>query len=93
MKAHQVPQGTVDVTEILAYLRQDYYMDKREVSRYLSVSVRTVEGLKDLPRFRVGSKVLFKRSEVDRWMMKHRETDREDLDRVTEAVKEMLRGE
>ena len=93
MKVPQLPQGTVDVTEILAYLRQDYYLDKREVAKYLSVSVRTVEGLKDLPRFRVGSKVLFKRSEVDRWMMKHRDTDKEDLDRVTDAVKEILRGE
>ena len=87
------PQGTVSVTEILAYLSQDRYMSKSEAADYLGLSVSNIEKqLGGIPHFRVGAKVLFRKSELDRWMEAHREASRDlDLNRLAdEAVRAVL---
>ena len=87
------PRGTVSVQEVLAYLDRDRYMPKSEAAAYLGISVSNIEKqLVSLPHFRVGAKVLFRKSELDRWMEKHREKPADvDLDRIAdEALRAIL---
>jgi excisionase family DNA binding protein len=68
------PEGTVPVTEILAYLAQDRYLSKKEAAKYLALSIRTLDSrLHEIPHFRVGKKRLFKKSELDEWIEHYRE--------------------
>jgi len=53
------------------------WMDLRALTGYVCVSERTVrtwihEGTDPLPAYRVGKKILLRRSEFDRWMERHR---------------------
>jgi len=55
---------------------EDGYLDLRRLSRYASISVRRLRDLiKDpaqpLPVFRVGAKILVKRSDFDGWLERH----------------------
>ena len=62
-------QGTIDICEVLRYLEQDRYLGKRAAVAYLSLSARTLQGrLDEIPHFRVGRKILFRKSELDAWM-------------------------
>lgn len=64
--------GTVSVQEILAYIQSDYYMTKTGLSSYLSISPRTIENLMDeIPYYKLGRRVLFRKSEIDQWMQRH----------------------
>jgi excisionase family DNA binding protein len=83
----------VSVKEILGYLTQDRYMGKREAAAYTGLSTRTLESnLDEIPHFRVGKKILFKKSELDRWMETHREGDSHSLDRIVDGAIESLKG-
>ena len=62
------------MSEVLVYLAGDRYLDKRETAAYLSVSVRTLEGLPGLRRYRLNKAVRYRRSELDAWMQAHAET-------------------
>lgn len=85
--------AVVSVQEILAYVDRDRYLDKRQAAAYTSLSTRTLEKhLDEIPHFRVGNKILFKRSELDRWMEKHREGNGHDLDKIADEAVEALRG-
>ncbi len=84
-------QTVVSVREILAYVDRDRYMDKREAAAYTSVSLRNLESrLPEIPHYRVGQKVLFKKSELDRWMETHREGGNQNLDRIADEAIESL---
>ena len=87
-------EGTlVSVKEILGYLAQDRYMGKREAAAYTGLSTRTLEGrLGEIPHFRVGKKVVFKKSELDRWMETYREGSSHDLDKIVDGAIESLKG-
>ena len=69
-------------------------MDLKALSKYSSLSVRTLrQYLKDpvdpLPSFRLGGKILVRRSEFDRWMAQFRQ-EGADLDHiVSEIAKEV----
>ncbi len=82
--------GTVSVREVLIYMSQDRYMTLREASRYLPLSERTIrEHLKTIPHYRYGKKIIFRRSELDRWMETFRVRD-QDLDAAMKIAEEML---
>jgi excisionase family DNA binding protein len=57
-------------------------------SQYLGISIWNLEArLKEIPHFRLGSKTLFKKSELDQWMERHRENhDAIDLERLADEV-------
>jgi excisionase family DNA binding protein len=80
--------------EVLAEVAdRDRYIAKAEASDYLAMSVSNIEKhLGELPHYRVGAKVLFRKSELDRWMGKHRERPADlDLDLIAdEAVRAVL---
>lgn len=90
----QAPRGLVDVREVLQYLDRDRYMGKAEAAEYLSLSIRTLEAKKEIPRFqlegdkRKGGKVLFRKIELDRWMEQHRVRggEQQDLSRLADAA-------
>ncbi len=72
---------------------RDRYLPKLDASAYLGMSVSNIEKrLASIPHFRVGAKVMFRKSELDRWMEKHREKPADlDLDRLAdEAVRAVL---
>jgi|TARA_B100000809_G_scaffold107609_1_gene106111 excisionase family DNA binding protein len=51
-------------------------MTSQEVSRYLRCSVTTVRrlvGKREMPHFRLGKLVRFRRSEIDAWLNLHHE--------------------
>jgi len=56
--------------------REDKLLNLQELAEYLNVTKRTVYRLLDgcdLPSFRVGSHLRFKREEIDEWLDQHRE--------------------
>ena len=70
----------------------DPYMSLKALARYSDLSVRTLrEHLADhtrpLPCYRVGGKILVRRSEFDAWIAGYRTVGRADVDRI---VHEML---
>ena len=75
MHQKQVLDGVVSVREILAYVEADRFLDLRETSKYLSLSVRMIRDLlPEIPHFRLGfRKLLFRKSELDGWMLQYRE--------------------
>ena len=79
----------VSVQEILAYVDRDRYMDKREAAAYTSLSLRNLEArLPEIPHFRVGKKLLFKKSELDRWLEQFREGGAQNLERIADEALE-----
>jgi excisionase family DNA binding protein len=92
---NQTPQGLVPVNEILAYLSHDRYLSLSETIRYIGLSERTIrDRLSEIPHFRIGKKLLFRKSELDTWLLKYRErSDEIDLGRLAdEALKGLLRS-
>jgi hypothetical protein len=98
---NEAPRGLIDIREVLTYLATDRYMGKAEAAQYLGVSIRTLEARKDIPRFQLqgecgkGGKVLFRKSELDRWMETNRVTgnEQQDLARLAdEALAAVLGG-
>ena len=85
-------QTVVSVREVLLYLSQDRYMDKKGAASYLCLSLRNFESrLDQLPRYRVGSKLLFRKSEIDAWMESHRESNGDSLSSIADGILESLR--
>ena len=80
--------GTVvSVQEILSYVDQDRYLDKRQAAEYTGLSTRTLESrLDEIPHFRVGKKILFKKSELDHWIEQFRESSSQDFDAMVDDV-------
>ena len=82
--------AVVSVREVLGYLEADRFMDLKEVTEYLPLSERTIrEHLNEIPHFRCGRKLVFRRSEIDRWMEGYRVTGKE-VDEALELAEEML---
>jgi len=76
----------------------DPYLSLKALAGYSGLSVRTLRSyLTDpfhpLPCYRVGGKVLVRRSEFDRWITRYRQEGREQLDAlVEEIVSEVKQG-
>lgn len=87
-------RGTVSVAEILSYLAEDRYLDKHEACRHLSLSERKLRNhLPEIRHYRVGSKLLFKKSDLDRWMERFLASSPElDLDRLADEVMKDVLG-
>jgi len=87
--------GTVSVREILSYIDSDRYMTFEKVLEYLPLSERNIrKRLPEIPHYRVGKRLLFKKSELDLWMENHRENGEQlDLRRTAEEALEKIRGD
>ena len=64
----------VSVAEVLAHFDRDRHMDMNQAEEYLALSKRFIrEHLKEIPHFRPGGrKIVFRKSELDRWMEGYR---------------------
>jgi len=53
----------------------DGYLSKVQASEYLGIALRTIDKrLYEIPHFKVGRRILFKRVELDEWMERYRES-------------------
>ena len=82
----------ISAQEILAYIDRDRYLDKKAAASYTSLSIRNLEArLDEIPHFRVGQKILFRKSELDRWMETYREGGTQNLDQLAdEAIASLM---
>jgi Helix-turn-helix domain len=69
----------------------DPFLSLRALAAYSSLSVRTLRAyLTDLrhplPCYRVGAKILVRRSEFDGWLLRHRQVGSPDVDRLMADV-------
>jgi len=82
----------ISAQEILAYIDRDRYLDKKAAASYTSLSTRNLETrLPEIPHFRVGQKILFRKSELDRWMETYREGGTQNLDQLAdEAIASLM---
>ncbi len=86
----RIEPSLISVREVLAYLEADRFMDLKEVTQYLPLSERTIrEHLNEIPHFRYGKKIIFKRSELTRWMETFRVRE-PDLDEAMRMAEQML---
>ncbi len=84
--------SVVSMAEVLQYLETDRYMQKPDASNYIGLSIRTLEShLAEIPHYRVGGRILFKRSELDHWVQAHREETDVDVDALAnDALKAVM---
>ncbi len=74
------------------YELADPYLPLRALAAYSGISVRTLRGYLDgppaeaLPCFRVGGKILVRRSEFDAWIERYRSCGRPSLARAIEEL-------
>jgi hypothetical protein len=71
----------IRIEEVLAFVVGDCYLGKREAAAFLSVSVRTLEGLQGLRRYRLNKAVRYRRRELDAWMQAHAEAARQPVEK------------
>ncbi len=91
MEQQQFLEGTVSVREILALLEQDRFLNLAEASQYTSISKSTLRHRDDLPRYKVGKKILlFKKSELDKWLFQFREGGGDELDQLVDECLEKV---
>ena len=74
------------------HLNSDHYMSKRDAAEYLGLSLRKLEyHLPEVPHFRLGRKLLFRKSELDRWVESYR-VPVQDLKSVVDKVVSKVLG-
>jgi len=79
----RIENSLISVREVLSYLVQDCYLNLAQAAAYMSISGKTLRGRDDLPRYRVGSKMLlFRKSELDAWLLQFREGGSGELDQL-----------
>ena len=92
---HQ-PIAVVD--EVQVAIRLDPYLSLKALAGYSGLSTRTLRDLltdayHPLPCYRVGGKILVRRSEFDRWVARFRQHGAPDLGAVAEAMLRELQNE
>ncbi len=74
----------------------DPYLSLRALARYSGLSIRRLRALLadssyPLPCYRIGTKILVRRSEYDTWATTYRRQGRPDIDRVVASVLDSFR--
>ena len=69
----------------------DPFLDLRALAGYSSLSVRKLRDLlndpgQPIPAYRIGGKILVRRSEFDTWMAVYRHRGRQDVDAIVNDV-------
>jgi len=88
----RIEQSLISVREVLAYVSQDRFLNLTEASEYLAMSSRTIrDRLDEIPHYRVGTKLLlFKKSELDKWMSQYRVGNAELDELVNETLAKVI---
>lgn len=67
----------------------DAYLSKRDAAKYLTLSRSNLESrLSEIPHYRIGSRLLFRRSELDCYVRKHRVEV--DVDHVSKIINDVI---
>jgi hypothetical protein len=85
----RIESAVIHVSEVLYYLDLDRFLNKKQAAAFSGLCERTLDGAKDLPRYKPAGKVLFRKSELVEWMTRHRERS---LDEIDSLVSEVLEG-
>ncbi len=75
--------------KIQAVTINDKYFDLKSLSEYCSLGVSTLRDhikSRDLPCFKLGGKVLIKKSEFDEWILKFRENKKDEIENIADEV-------
>ena len=75
----------------------DPFLSLRALANYSCVSVRKLRELLEdsvhpLPHYRLGAKILVRRSEFDGWIAAYRQVGQADVGRIVDTVMRDLRG-
>ena len=84
------------MAEVIQYLRTDSYLSVRAAAEYLGLSARSLQRLRsEIPHYRPGGKILFKRSDLDCWMELYRQEPiaQKDLKALVDEVVLKVRGD
>lgn len=84
-------QAITIVGEISASVDLDPYLSLRSTSSYIGLSVRSLRAWlihpsRPLPCFRIGGKILCRRSELDRWAENFRHIGRDDIENMVNDI-------
>jgi excisionase family DNA binding protein len=87
------PPGTLavhPVASVAVRVELDPYLSLKGLAGYASLSRRTLQDLVNdsqdpLPSYRVGGKILVRRSDFDRWMIRRRNAKAQALTRLAQA--------
>jgi len=72
----------------------DVFWDIKDLSFYLKVKVKTLYAMiHDIPHYRIGKLIRFKKQEIDAWMEKRREKALRGMDRAREIRPKRMRQE
>jgi len=86
-----------NLNELLAVLNVDVYLNKKQAAVYLSSSVSFLETLMaedGLPFYRIRKKILFRKSEIDRWSKQYSERGESvDLKKLADEALRKVLGE
>jgi len=67
----------------------DKWMTTKQTAEYMGMSVQWVHNHKhDLPHSNIGNKPLFRRSEIDTWIMRHRQNSEQIAATADKSLKE-----
>jgi excisionase family DNA binding protein len=69
-----LPDGAVvTVADVLQFIAQDGYLGKRAAASFVGLGLRTLEKHKgEIPTYKIGKRVLYRRSELIQWVERHR---------------------
>jgi len=75
----------------------DQYLPLKDLASYAGLSVRKLRDFIEdpahpLPCYRVGGKILVRRSEFDAWVTRYRRVGRVDMDQLVSEVLEGVQG-
>lgn len=91
LATESVRQGGRYAEGVMVSVPLDPYLSIKALSAYADLSVRKLRDLLDdpvhpLPFYRVGGKILVRRSEFDAWMTQYRDREAADVDRIVNDV-------
>ena len=91
----RIESSLISVSEVLAYLDRDRYLNLAQAAEYLAMSTRTIrDRLDEIPHRRVGKKMLlFKKSELDTWLDQYREGGSVELGELVNATLAKVLGD
>lgn len=86
------------VEQIAVSIPLDPYLSLRAAAGYCGLSIRSLRGWLDhperpLPCYRVGGKILLRRSELDRWLSAFRRVGTEEVNTMVDGILREIQAE
>lgn len=88
IEALLLPKNNVNTIATQILEKTNEVLNTDEAAKHLSLAKQTLYGLtsrRDIPHFKAGKKLYFKRSELDEWLTKHRVRTNDEIDKMATA--------